>query len=125
MEANQITKQVLDFQKVTLSNWFDVMSILQDQADLTVDTVLKQASWMPDEGYQAILDWVSVCKNESDRYKTYVEESFSGLQKHIVQEIMATPVKAKQPTDEVKAASAKPKKPAAEAKKAPSVQKTK
>lgn len=107
MEAYQITKQVFDFQKGAFSSWFDVWSILQDQTDLTVDTMLNQASWIPDEGRQVIFNWVSACKNEGDRYKAYVEESFSGLEKHLVQEIKAAPAKTKKAAaEEVKAASA-------------------
>jgi hypothetical protein len=111
MEAYQITKQAFDFQKGAFSSWFDVWSILQDQADLTVDTMLNQASWIPDEGHPVILNWVSVCKNEGDRYKAYVEESFAGLEKYLVQETKAVP--------------AKTKKAAAEEKKAESAQETK
>jgi hypothetical protein len=107
MEAYQITKQAFDFQKGAISSWFDVLSILQDQADLTVDTVLNQASWIPDEGRQVILDWVSACKNEGDRYKDYVDEIFSGLEKYLVQEIKGAPAKAKKAAaEETKAASA-------------------
>jgi hypothetical protein len=100
MEAYQITKQAFDFQKGAISSWFDVLSILQDQADLTVDTVFNQASWIPDEGRQVILDWVSACKNEGDRYKDYVDEIFSGLEKYLVQEIKGAAA------EETKAASA-------------------
>ena len=126
MEANPITKQVLDFQKGAFSSWYGAMSILQEQAALTVDTMLNQAIWIPDEGRQAILSWVSAWKNEGDRFKTYVEESFSGLEKRLVLEIKATRAKPEKPVAEAKkAAPAKPKKPAAEEKKAASAQETK
>jgi hypothetical protein len=46
-------------------------------------------------------------KNEGDRYKDYVEESFSGLEKYFVQEIKGAPVKTeKAAAEESKAASA-------------------
>lgn len=127
METNPITKQVLDFQKGAFSSWYGAMSILQEQAALTVDTMLIQASWIPDEGRRAILSWVSACKNEGERYKAYVEESFSGLEKYLAQEeIKAAPAKSKKPVVETKkAASAKTEKPAAEEKKAASAQETK
>jgi hypothetical protein len=107
MEAYQITKQAFDFQKGAFSSWFDVLSILQDQADLTVDTMFNQASWIPNEGRQVILDWVSACKNEGDRYKDYVDEIFSGLEKYLVQEIKGAPAEDKKAdAEETKAASA-------------------
>ncbi|MGD9368576.1 MAG: hypothetical protein PVH87_22945 [Desulfobacteraceae bacterium] len=126
METNPITKQVLDFQKGAFSSWYSAMSILQEQAALTVDTLLNQAGWIPDEGRRAMLSWVSACKNEGERYKAYMEESFSGLEKYLAQEIKAAPVKSKKPVVETKkAASAKTEKPAAEEKKAVSAKETK
>lgn len=124
IEANPITKQVLDFQKGAFSSWYGAMSTLQKQAALTVDKMLNQAIWIPDEGREAILSWVSAWQNEGDRFKTYAEESFSGLEKRLVIEIKATPAKPKKP-EAKEAAPAKPKKPAAEEKKAASFQETK
>jgi hypothetical protein len=124
MEANPITKQVLDFQKGAFSSWYGAMSILQKQAALTMDTMLDQAIWIPDEGREAILSLVNAWQNEGDRFKTYVEESFSGLEKRLVIEIKATPAKPKKP-EAKKAASAKREKPATEEKKAASAQETK
>ena len=125
MEANQITKQVLEFQKGAFSSWFGVLSILQDQADLTVDTMLKQTRWMPDEGRQAILSWVSACRQESGRYKAYVEQSFSGFEKYLVEEIKSVKAKSKKPVAAKRSAPAKPKKPASEEKKSVSVESAK
>lgn len=122
MEANQITKQVLEFQKGAFSSWFGVLSILQDQADLTVDTMLKQTRWMPDEGRQAILSWVSACRQESGRYKAYVEQSFSGFEKYLVKEIKSSAAKSKKPVAKKKSVSAKSKMPASEVKKNVSVE---
>ena len=126
MEANQLRKQVLDFQKGAFSSWFGVMAGLQEQAALTVGTMLKQASWIPEEGRQAMLSWVSAWKNEGDRFKTYVEESFSGLEKCFVQTVKVAPAKSKEPVAKAKkAAPPEPKKPAAEESEAATVQETK
>jgi hypothetical protein len=115
MEANQITKQALDFQKGVFSSWYGAMSIVQDQAALAVDTMLNQASWISDERRQAMLSWVSTCKKERDRLKRYLEDSLSGLEKYLGQEIKAAPAKPQKPNaEEIKAAPAKPQKPNAE-----------
>ena len=60
MEAHPITKQVLDFQKGAFSSWYGAMSIIQEQAALTVDTMLNQAIWIPAEGRKAIKNWSEV-----------------------------------------------------------------
>jgi hypothetical protein len=93
MEANQITRQVLDFQKSAFSNWLDILSIVQDQADFTGNAMLDQAIWIPEKERLAIANWVSACKNEGDRYKAYVKESFSALEKFIDQKLSAAPAK--------------------------------
>jgi hypothetical protein len=126
LEANQITKQVLDFQKGVFFSWYDAMSIVQDQAASAVDTMLNQASWIPDEGRHAILSWASTCKKERDRLKHHMEDSLSGLEKYLSQEIKAAPAKPQKPTaEEIKAAPAKPQKPTAEEIKAAPAQEAK
>lgn len=112
MNTNEITKQALDFQKGVFDSWYGAMSILQDQAALAVDTMLNQTSWIPDQGRQVISSWVSTCKNERDRFKVYMDESFSGLEKYLAQDIRAAPEK-------------KSKAAAVEEKKAPAAQDTK
>jgi hypothetical protein len=80
---NQIAKQVIDFQKTSFSSIFDAMATLQDQAANAVDTVLDQTNWLPDDGRKAIQGWVDACQEERDRFKTYVDDGFNGLQKYI------------------------------------------
>ena len=46
MEYTQITKQVLDFQKMSFSNWYDAVALLQDQATSAMDMVLDKNTWM-------------------------------------------------------------------------------
>jgi hypothetical protein len=124
--ANKIAKQSLDLQKGVFAGWYGAMSILQDQAASAVDMVLDQTSWIPDEGRQIISSWLSTCKNERDRYRVYMEESFSGLEKCLVPELKAAPAKPQKPTVEAKkAAPPKPSKPAAEEIRAAPAQETK
>jgi hypothetical protein len=81
MEYSQITKQVLDFQKMSFSNWYDTVTMLQDQATTAMDMVLDQNTWMPEEGRKAIQGWISTCQKERGRFKSYVDEGFAGLEK--------------------------------------------
>lgn len=83
VKVHEIAKQALDFQKGTFVCWWDAMSVLQDQAASAVDKMLTQTSLMPDEGRRAVSNWVGTCKHESDRYKVYMEESFSVMEKHL------------------------------------------
>ena len=127
MNANEITKQALDFQKGVFDGWYGAMSILQDQAALAVDTMLNQTSWIPDQGRQVISSWVGTCKNERDRFKVYMDESFSGLGKYLAQEIKAAPARPAKPAAEIKTAAPEKisKAAAVEEKKAPAAQDSK
>jgi hypothetical protein len=76
MEYTQITKQVLDFQKMSFSNWYDALAMLQDQATSAMGMVLDQNAWIPEEGRKAIQSWVSACQQERGRLKSYFDVSF-------------------------------------------------
>ena len=97
MDANEITKQVLVLQKGAFSSWCGAMSILQDQAASAMEAILDQTGWIPDEGRQVISSWSSTLKNERDRYKEYMEESISGLEKFFDQSAKDAPVRPKKP----------------------------
>lgn len=128
METNQMTKQVIDFQKGVFCSWYGAAASMQDQVAMTVDAMLTQTSWIPvpDQWRQDILRWVSTCKKERDRFKGYMEESLSGLEKCLVPESKAAPAKIQKPAvEERKEAPKKAQKPAAKEIKAAPAQETK
>jgi hypothetical protein len=95
MEYNQITKQVIDFQKMSFLNWYDTMAMLQDQATSTMNMVLQQNTWWPEEGRKAIQSWVDACQKERGRFKSYVDEGFTGLEKFVAEEKRTAQTKIK------------------------------
>lgn len=94
MEYAQITKQVIDFQKMSFDNWYNAMTMAQEQATSAVDMVLAQNSWMPEQGRQALQNWMDACQEESSRFRNYVDAGFAGLEKFIGQS-KKQPVQAK------------------------------
>ena len=95
MEYNQITKQAIDFQKTAFNSWYNAMTLVQDQAAATVETMMNQTSLVPEDGRQAIKSWVNACQEERNRFKSYVEDSFSGLEKRLSQKGKRAPVETK------------------------------
>ncbi len=95
MEYTQITKQVLDFQKMSFLNWYDTLAMLQDQATSAVDLALEQNVWMPEEGRRAVQSWISACQQERGRFKSYVDDGFLGIEKLISEGKKAVPPKVK------------------------------
>ena len=95
MAYNQIAKQVIDFQKMSFANWYNAMTMAQEQANSAVDIVLEQNSWMPEQGRQALLNWRDACQQESGRFKNYVDEGFAGIEKYFGQEKKASQAKSR------------------------------
>lgn len=125
--ADEITKQALEFQKDAFDSWYDAMSIFQDQASLAVDKLINQTSWIPDEGRQVLSGWAGTCKKERERYKAYMEESFSVLENQISQNTKDAPARPDKPAEEEKppAPAMNSKAAVVEGKKATDVQETK
>ena len=101
-KVDETVTQTLGFQKGAFSCWWDSMSILQDQAALAADKILNQSGLISDEGRQVLSNWIGTCKNERDRYKVYMEESFSVLEKHLAQNTKDAPSGPDKPAAEAK-----------------------
>ncbi len=95
MEYNQIAQKAIDFQKSSFKSGYDAVARVQDQAAEAVDTLMNQTSLVPAEGRQAIKNWVNACQEERKRFKSYVEGSFSGLEKNLARESESVSAKPK------------------------------
>ena len=95
MEYNQITKQAIDFQKSAFNSWYNAVTMVQDQAAAAVETLMNQTSLVPEDGRQAITNWVGACQAERNRFKSYVVDSFSGLEKRLSQKGKSAPAESK------------------------------
>jgi hypothetical protein len=83
MDKISTLKSVIDFQKGVFFSWYNAMSFFQDQSASAMDTMLSQASWIPDQWRKVISNRASICKNERNRFKVYMEESFRILEEHL------------------------------------------
>jgi len=71
---------MIDFQKSTFDNAFNAMSKLQEQGEKMVNMVIAQSPWMPDDGKQAVQEWINTYKKGRDQFKSTVEENFKKVQ---------------------------------------------
>jgi polyhydroxyalkanoate synthesis regulator phasin len=71
---------MIDFQKTTFDNTFNAMVLLQGQAETMANTILDQATWMPEEGRKAINDWVKAYKKGREEFKKVVDENFKKVE---------------------------------------------
>ena len=83
MDQKKIFKQMVDFNKAAFNNAFGAMVMVQDQNETLANTMLNQATWMPEEGKKAIQDWVETFKKGREEYKKTVEEAFNKVEEYL------------------------------------------
>jgi hypothetical protein len=54
--------------------------MIQDQTETLANTMLNQASWMPEEGKKAIRDWVDSFKKGREEYKKAIDDAFGKVE---------------------------------------------
>jgi division protein CdvB (Snf7/Vps24/ESCRT-III family) len=79
METEKFSKQMIDFQKATFDNTFTAVTMLQDQAERMVNTMLEQTTWLPEESRRAIDEMVGTYKKGRADFKGVMDENFVKL----------------------------------------------
>ena len=97
MEFGRISKQIMEFQKLTFTNCFDAVVMLQDQATSAMSRTVQQNTWLPEEGQKMIQSWVDACRQERERFRTYVDNGFTYIETYfaVEQPVRKTAKKAK------------------------------
>ena len=79
METEKFAKQMVDFQKATFDNTFTAVTMLQDQAERMVNTMIEQATWLPEESRRAIDEMVGTYKKGRADFKGVIDGNFVKL----------------------------------------------
>jgi polyhydroxyalkanoate synthesis regulator phasin len=79
METEKFAKQMIDFQKATFDNTFTAVTMLQDQAERMINTMLEQTTWLPEESRRVIDEMVGTYKKGRVDFKGVVDENFVKL----------------------------------------------
>ncbi len=80
MDPAIIAKQMIDFQKTMFDNTFNAMVLVQEQTERMTNSLLDQATWMPQEGRNAISGWVNAFKKGREDFKKGVDENFKRVE---------------------------------------------
>ena len=80
MDQKQILKQMIEFNKTTFENSFSALVMLQEQTEKMVNTFIKQAPWLPEDGKKVLENWVKAYKKGRDDYKKIVDESYKRVE---------------------------------------------
>ena len=86
MDQKQMVKQVIDFNKATLDNAYNAMSLLQEQAERFGQSTLDQATWLPEEGKKVINDLSAAYKKGRDDFKKGIDEAFKKVEEYFKSE---------------------------------------
>ena len=81
MEPQKIAKQMIDFNKTTFDNSFSAMIMLQEQTEKMVNMSLEQATWLPENGKEAINEWLVTYKKGREDFKKTMDENFKKVEK--------------------------------------------
>ncbi|MBN1834067.1 MAG: hypothetical protein JW896_18360 [Deltaproteobacteria bacterium] len=80
MDQKQFVKQMIDFHKTSFDNSFTAMVMLQEQTEKMMQTVLDQASWLPDDGKNVLNQWIGAYKKGRDDFKKAVDDNFKKVE---------------------------------------------
>lgn len=80
MDQGKMLKQALGVYKTTFDSTFDTLCTIQDQTEKMMNLFLDNATWLPDEGKKAIIEWGKAYKKGRDDYKTTVDESYKKVE---------------------------------------------
>ena len=70
---------MIDFQKATFDNTFTAVTMIQDQAERMVNTVIEQTTWLPEESRRVIDEMVGAYKKGRTEFKGVIDENFAKM----------------------------------------------
>lgn len=76
MDPKQIAKQMVDFNKTAFDNAFEAMSVIQDQTEKMITSMMQQSAMFPEEGKKLVTDWIKTYKKGRDEFKAAADENF-------------------------------------------------
>jgi hypothetical protein len=83
MDQKQIFKQMMNFNKGAFNNAYNAMIMVQDQTETLANSMLNQATWLPEEGKKALNDWVDAFKKGREAYKKTVDDAFAKVEEFL------------------------------------------
>jgi hypothetical protein len=83
MENKELLKQMVDLQKTSFDNGFNMLVSLQDQMEKMVNTFVDQAPWLPAEGKKAFTNLVTTVKKGREDLKKLVDDGYKKVEDYI------------------------------------------
>ena len=83
MTINTLTRKAVELHKTAFHNAYDAVVAVQEQAESTINALIKQTPWLPEEGRKVIELWGSQYKKGRDEFKTAVDEGYKKIEAFI------------------------------------------
>ncbi len=80
MVYERLSKQIIEFQKLTFTNCLDAVELLHNQATSVMSRTVQQNTWLPEEGQKMIQSWVDASRQERERFRAFVDDGFSHIE---------------------------------------------
>ena len=80
MIQNDMIKQMIDFNKSSFENSYNMMVNLHDQAEQMTNTMLEQPLGIPDDSKKVIIEWIAAFKKGRSSMKSTIDANYEKLE---------------------------------------------
>jgi len=84
MVPENFAKQMIAFQKSTFNNTFNALLTLEQQNEKVFNSFMDQSNWIPENGKQAMVEWVESYKKGREDFKNVIDENFKKVEAYFV-----------------------------------------
>ena len=82
MEHYQIFNQMAQFNKTAFDNSYNAMMRFREYNEKMANSLLDQATWVPEQGKKAITDWMKSYNKGCEDFKKIVDQNYQNLEKY-------------------------------------------
>ncbi len=83
MENKELVKQMVELQKTSFDNSFNMLVTIQDQMEKMVNSLVDQAPWLPGDGKKAFANLVGTYKKGREDFKKLVDDGYKKVEEYI------------------------------------------
>lgn len=84
MENKEIMKQMMELNKTSFENSFNMLVTIQDQMEKMVNNFVDMSPWFPSEGKKAFVNMMSMCKKSREEFKKILDDGYKKIEEYIV-----------------------------------------
>ena len=81
MEQFNAIKQMVQFNKNAFDQGYNAMEMLWKQNEKMTNSILDQATWLPEEGKKAVNEWMQLYKKGCNDLKRTADQNYKNVEK--------------------------------------------